>query len=111
MSRIKAIMNQLITGSIVKAYTRGNYQTYLSGKSKDDTVSPYVVVYDDFPIDSYYKTIKSVQSIVIDAHYTYAYIDELNTYIEEEVIGLLHRQVLTTGDGNVFQIIATMNKT
>lgn len=101
---LKAIMDQVETGSITKVITRGNMETYPAGT---DLLNPYVLVYDDYPVNSYYTTENTVRPIVIEAHYPAGYIDELNKYIEEEIMELLNRQRLTDSEGYVFQVFVT----
>ena len=101
---LKAIMDQLATGSITNIITRGNMETYPSG---DELLKPYVLVYDDYAVNSYYTTENTVRPIIIDVHYPAGYINEVNKYIEEEVVELLNRQRLTDSEGYVFQVFVT----
>ncbi len=109
---LKAIMDQLKTGSVKDIYTRGNIETYPAGKGKVDLLNPYVLVHDDFSVNSYYATSMSIHPIVIDAHFPPGYINELNKYIEEEVPLLLHRKRLnynvTEEETVYFQVYVTM---
>jgi hypothetical protein len=104
---LKAIMDQLKTGSIVTIYTRGNYQTYLNGRNTDDNLEPYIVVYDDYAVDAYYLTDNTVMPFVVEAHWPTGYINELNTYIENELPLLLNRKRLTDNEGYTFQTFVT----
>ena len=105
---LKAIMDQLETGSIPTIITRGNRTAYPAGENTDEILKPYVIVYDDFPVDSYYTTVNTIQHIAIDVHFPVGFIDELNAYIEDEVVTLLHKRRLTTSQGQTFQMDATM---
>ena len=104
---LKAIINKLATGSITNVNTRGNMKTYLAGASDDELLQPYVLVFDDFPVNSYYTTENTIRPIMIEVHYPAGYIDEVNKYIEEEIIELLNRQRLTDSEGYVFQVFVT----
>ena len=44
---LRAIMDQLATGSITKIITRGNMETYPAG---DELLTPFVIVFDDFGV-------------------------------------------------------------
>lgn len=104
---LKAIMDQLATGSISKIKTRGNRNVYPSGENSDELLQPYVLVYDDYPLNVYYTLVGTVQNIAVDVHFPIGMIDELNAYVEEELIGLLHKKRLTAANGHTFQIEAT----
>lgn len=101
---LKAIMDQLATGSITNIITRGNMETYPSG---DELLSPYVLVYDDYAVNSYYTTENTIRPIIVEVHYPAGYINEVNKYIEEEIVELLNRQRLTDSEGYVFQVFVT----
>lgn len=105
---LKAVMTQLKTGSISTVETRGNYASYIAGRNTDELLKPYVLVYDDYPITTYYAQVDSVQNIAVDVHFPVGMIDELNKYVEEELISLLHKKRLTTSEGQTFQIEATL---
>lgn len=104
---LKAIMDKLATGSISNMYTRGNMETYVGGKNSDDLLEPYVLVFDDYAIDAYYTTENTIRPIIVEVHYPPGYIDEVNKYIEEEIVGLLNRKRLTDAEGYVFQVFTT----
>ena len=101
---LKAIMDQLATGSITNIITRGNMETYPAG---DELLNPYILVFDDYAVNSYYTTENTVRPIIVEVHYPAGYIDEVNKYIEEEVMQLLNRQRLTDSEGYVFQVFVT----
>jgi hypothetical protein len=104
---LKAIMDQLATGSIANVYTRGNMEGYPGGKDSDEMLEPYVLVFDDFAVDAYYTTSNTIRPLMVDVHYPPGYIDELNKYVEEEIIELLNRKRLTDSEGYVFQVYVT----
>lgn len=106
---LSTLITQLKTGSIPTVKTRGNRVGYLAGEDSDELLKPYVLVYDDFPVNSYYTISNTVQNITVDVHFPVGFIDDLNTYIEEEVVELLHKKRLTTEEGRTFQIEATMH--
>lgn len=104
---LHALITQLKTGTIPSVETRGNRVSYPAGTGSVELIKPYVLVYDDFPINSYYLTTNTVQNIAVDVHFPVGFIDELNAYVEEELITLLHKKRLTD-NGHTFQIEATM---
>jgi len=106
---LKAIMDQLATGTIPQIYTRGNYEIYMAGRNSNDLLVPYVVVYDDYPINVYFEAINSISPFAIEAHYPVGNMDKLNEYIEYELSTLLNRKRLVDGDGYSFQVYVTMN--
>lgn len=106
---LKAIITQLKTGSIKTVYTRGNYQTYLAGKDTNDLQSPYVIVFNDYPINSYYEVVNTIDSFIVEAHFPTGNIDKLNNYIENEVPVLLNRKRLIDTTLYNFQVFVTMN--
>ncbi len=104
---LKAIIDQLKTGSIKNVYTRGNMQGYPGGKAKPDLMEPYVLVFDDYAVNSYYPTDNTIMPFVVEAHYPPGFINELTSYIEYEVPTLLNRKRLTDGEGYTFQTFVT----
>lgn len=104
---IKAIMNKLATGSIPNIYTRGNMEVYPGGKDSDELLKPYVLVFDDYAVNSYYTTENTIRPLIVEVHYPAGYIDKLNKYIEEEVVELLNRKRLTDSENYVFQVFVT----
>lgn len=109
---LQALITQLKTGSIKNVYTRGNYQVYPGGKDKHDLMEPYVLVFDDYPVNSYYTVNNNIQPVAVEAHYPAGYITELNNYIENELMTLLHRKRLSTIDNTItynFQVFVTMH--
>lgn len=106
---IKAIMDQLATGSITNIITRGNREAYPAGKNFIDNNEPYVIVANDYPVNSYYITDNTIEPIIIEAHFPVGYINELNKYVEEELMQLLNRKRLTDSDGFNFQVYGTMH--
>ncbi len=106
---LKAIMDQIATGSIPNVFTRGNYETYMAGKNSPELMNPFVVVYDDYPINVYFETDNTIGPYAVEAHFPVGNINKLNDYIQYELVGLLHRKRLVDGDGYNFQIFVTMN--
>lgn len=104
---LQSIIAKLKTGSITTVYTRGNYQTYLNGRSVNDLLTPYVVVYNDYPMGSYYMVNNTVDSYVVEVHFPTGMINEVAAYIENEITTLLHRKRLIDGTYN-FQVYVTM---
>ena len=105
---LEAIIAQLKTGTIPAVFTRGNYQTYLNGKGVNDLLSPYVLVYNDYPVASYYEANNIVDQYVVEVHYPTGYINEVSAYIENELVGLLHRKRLVDDTLYNFQVYVTM---
>jgi len=105
---LQAIIAQLKTGSIKTVYTRGNYQTYLSGKGVNDMMTPYVVVFNDYPVASYYQANNIVDQYVVEAHFPTGMINEVTSYIENELVTLLHRKRLVDDMIYNFQVYVTM---
>lgn len=109
---LHAIIDQLKTGSITNVFTRGNYQTYPSGPdTENEVLTPYILVYDDYTVSSYFTTENTVFGFMIEVHFPAGYIDELRDYVNYELPQLLDRKVLTDSDGNYFQIFKTMYMT
>ena len=108
---LKAILDQLETGSIKNGDTRGNMITYPAGENDgvdtSELLQPYVLVFDDFPVNAYYTTDNTIRPMVVEAHFPAGYINELNKYIEEEIMGLLNHKRLTDSEGYVFQVFVT----
>jgi hypothetical protein len=104
---LKAIMDKLATGSITNIYTRGNMEVYPGGNDTDDMLVPYVLVFDDYAINAYYTTESTIRPLIVDVHYPPGYIDKVNKYIEEEIIGLLNHKRLTDSEGFTFQVYVT----
>jgi len=103
----KAIIEQLKTGSLTTVYPRGNMETYPGGKNSTELLVPYVLVYDDYAVNAYYITDNTIAPYVIEAHFPVGFIDNLNSYIENEIITLLNRKRLTDSDGYTFQVFVT----
>ena len=106
---LKALITQLQTGSITAVYPRGNMETYPSGKDTNELLTTYVLVYADFAVNAYYTTDNTVAPYIIEVHFPAGFIDQLDAYIENEIIALLNRKRLTDSDGNVFQVFVTEN--
>lgn len=104
---LKAIIDKLATGSIPNIYTRGNMEVYPGGKSSNEMLVPYVLVFDDYAVNAYYTTENTIRPIIVEVHYPPGYINKLNKYIEEEVVGLLNRKRLTDAEGYIFQVFTT----
>ena len=107
---LAAIIDELKKGTIKDIITRGNMHTYPAGKDKA-LLKPYVIVHDDYSVNSYYATSLSIQPIVIDAHFPIGFIRELNNYIEDEVPSLLNRKRLYYTENEIkysFQVYVTM---
>lgn len=105
---LQAIIAQLKTGSVPNVYTRGNYQTYPSGKNEDDLLAPYILVYNDYPVASYYEAGSTVDQYVVEVHYPAGHINEVTAYIENEIVGLLHKKRLVDDSLYNFQVYVTM---
>lgn len=106
--KIKAIIDQLKTGSVKNVFTKGNYEVYPSGEGVRDTREPYVLVYDGYSLNPFYGNDNTVRSYIVEVHYPPGNLYELDEYIEHEVIGLLAKKRLTDpDDGTVFQIYST----
>ena len=105
---LQALITQLKTGSITDVFTRGNYQAYMNGRGVTDLMTPYVLVYDDYPINSYYTNDNTIRPMVVDVHFPVAFINELNDYVEYELHTLLNQQRLIDRMGAVFQVFVTM---
>ena len=97
---LPAIIEQLKTGSITNILTRGNIDVY--------PIPPYIFVYDDYSVNSYYITDNSIQPLVVEVHYPPGYINELNNYVENEIPMLLNHKRLIDTDGYSFQVYVTM---
>jgi hypothetical protein len=106
---LQTIIAQLKTGSIKNVYTRGNYQTYLNGRNANDLLEPYVIVFNDYPVATYYEHTNTIDSYVVEAHFPTGMINEVNAYIENELVELLHRKRLTDDLIYNFQVYVTMN--
>ena len=106
---LKAIITQLKTGSISAVFTRGNYETYMAGRSTNELMTPYVIVYDDFPINIYYESSNTIAPYAVEVHFPVGNIDKLAAYIEVELVSLLNRKRLVDADGFNFQVYVTMN--
>jgi len=105
----QALIAQLKTGSITTVFTRGNYLAYLNGFNSNELATPYVIVYDDYPINAYYEVNNTVSPYVVEAHFPVGNILELDQYIEYELVGLLHRKRLLDEGLYNFQVEVTMN--
>ena len=105
---LQSIIAQLKTGSIPTVYTRGNYQTYLNGRNVNDLLTPYVVVYNDYPVTTYYLANNTVDPYVVEVHFPAGMINEVTAYIENEIVELLHRKRLVDEGVYYFQTFVTM---
>jgi len=94
---IKAIITQLKTGSITNVIPRG--------QNVVNPDIPYVVVYKLATVDQGYRY--GLKQYSINCHFPKGYIDELDDYIEIEVVELLDGQILTTRDARKVRIDAS----
>lgn len=99
--KLKAIVDQLATGSVKVIIVRGNLEAFPK--------APYILVYDDYPQNTYYAADNTIKAFVVEAHFPVGNIDDLDEYIEHEVIGLLDRKILTDDAGISLQVFATSN--
>ncbi len=109
---IDTIITQLKTGSLANVYPKGNSQTYPAGKSSDGLINPYVLVYNDFPVNTFYLVNNSVDMYVVEAHFPVGYLTEVSKYVENEIPVLLDHKRLADVDGGDtynFQVFVTMN--
>ncbi|RLI54171.1 MAG: hypothetical protein DRP09_13800 [Candidatus Thorarchaeota archaeon] len=106
---LKALIDQLKTGSITNVYTRGNYLTYLNGRNVGDLLEPYVIVYKDYPVNAYYTVNNTIDPYVVEVHFPTGMIDQVDAYIENEIVGLLHRKRLVDDLIYNFQVYVTMS--
>jgi len=97
--RLDTIRTILLTGTVKNVIIRGNMDT--------SPVAPYVLLYDDYSINSYFTVDNTIDPFIIEVHYPPGYSNAVTTYIEKEVVDLLHRKVLTDADGDSFQTFAT----
>jgi hypothetical protein len=96
---IKAIINQIKTGSISNAITRGG--------SVSRPTPPYVVVYEDTPENGGDERV-GLSNIVINAHFPIGNWGELDGYIYRELPILLDKVILTAVDtGRTFRLNKT----
>jgi len=100
--RLDAVKAALALGTVKNIIKRGNMETY--------PAPPYVLIYDDYPLNSYYTVGSTVNPFIVEVHYPAGYRDAVDKYIEEECLALLHRKVLND-DGVSFQVFATPNVT
>jgi hypothetical protein len=105
---LQAIIAQLKTGSVPAVFTRGNYQTYPNGKDVNDLAKPYVLVFNDYPVASYYENNNTIDAFVVEVHFPAGMINEVNAYIENEVVELLDRKRLVDELVYNFQVYVTM---
>lgn len=106
---MQSIITQLKTGSIPTVYTRGNHQTYLNGRNVNDLLSPYLIVYKDFPVATWYQVVDTIDPYVIEVHFPTGMINEVDAYIENELVGLLHKKRLVDDTVYNFQVYVTMS--
>jgi len=104
---LKALIDQLETGSITEVETRGNRKTYIAGIGSSELNEPYVLVYDDYAVNAYYSTDNTVRPIIVEVHFPVGFINELNKYVEEEIVELLNRKRLVDSEGYNFQVYVT----
>lgn len=104
---LKELIAQVKTGTITNVQTRGNLEAYPGGKDVNDLMAPYVLVYDDFAVNTYYPTDNTIMPFVVEVHYPPGYITELNDYIEYELPALLNRKRFTDDEGYTFQVFVT----
>ena len=106
---LEALITQLETGSIKNAYTRGNYDAYKAGVGTNELLLPYILVYDDYPLDTYFNTENTIRPLIVDVHFPVGFVNQLNDYVQYELFTLLNRKRLTDNQGSVFQVFVTMN--
>lgn len=87
---LKAIIDQLKTGSITTVIPRGSVEV--------NPTPPYVVVWGPDFIEQPGNENKGKNQYFISAHFPRGFINQLDDYIINEVYDLLHKQILTTRD-------------
>lgn len=98
--RLKPIVDKLATGSIPTVIVRGNFETF--------PPAPYILVYDDYPLNTYFAVDNTAKFFIVEVHCRPGEIDKVDEYIEHEVISLLDRQVLYDSVKGVYsQVFAT----
>jgi len=102
--RLNAIKSKLLTGSVTNIILSGGMEIYPE--------LPCILLYDDFPLNTYYTQDNTINPFIVEVRYPAGYIDEVDKYIEEEVLTLLDRKVLyDTENDSYVQTFATANVT
>lgn len=95
---IKAIVEQLKTGSISNVFPRG--------QNIVNPDRPYVMVWESEPIEQ--KDNQGLNEYIIAVHFPPGNINQVDDYILKEVVDLLDCKTLTTRDGRLVTLHRTM---
>jgi len=102
--RLNAIKTVLARGSVKNIVLAGNLEIYPE--------LPYILLYDDYPLNSYYTEDNTIDPFIVEVVFPAGYTDEVTKYVEEEVIQLLSRKVIyDEEEGIYFQVYPTSNIT
>lgn len=93
---LKAIVDQLKTGSILNVYPKGDPVL--------NPVPPYIIVWQDSPVQDTGKLDQGKNLYTISVHFQRGFINYLDDYLFIELKTLLNKQILTTRDGRRVQV-------
>ena len=104
MSRLTALKAVIEQGSITNVVLRGDMETYPE--------PPYVIIFDDYALNSYYMLDNTVDPFVVEACFPVGWSEKCTKYVNQELMTMLNKKVITDAeDGTVFQVYSTANIT